>query len=231
MRWSKFWNIGNEDEAMNIWSNGPVIQLPRHCGNRSQTLPVQQKFFKNIKNVTNSRQHAVLWEVKIYSKSPPTNPIPWNDLEKCLKIECLMKDMHKEYSYMFRPYQHFWYPTPLTLYQVLAELKSTRHWLTALQLTIESMPATCTHTHTRPFSPPYYYESSSSESLVLTQQTPFPIYMNSDHYSARLLSHSGRWRNFWWTHGNHRTPPKFSKPIQNDTTFVAHYSATSTRGW
>jgi hypothetical protein len=51
------------------------------------------------------------------------NPIPWNDLEECLKIERLMKDMHLEYSYMFRPFQHFRQPTPLTLYQVLAELK------------------------------------------------------------------------------------------------------------
>jgi hypothetical protein len=51
------------------------------------------------------------------------NPIPWNNLEECLKIECLMEDMHLEYSYMFHPFQHFRRPTPLTLYQVLAELK------------------------------------------------------------------------------------------------------------
>jgi hypothetical protein len=25
------------------------------------------------------------------------NPVPWNDLEKCLKIEHLMEDMHQEY--------------------------------------------------------------------------------------------------------------------------------------
>jgi hypothetical protein len=55
------------------------------------------------------------------------NPIPCNNLKECLKIECLMEDMHKEYSYMFQPYQHFRRPTPLTLYQVLAKLKSTRH--------------------------------------------------------------------------------------------------------
>jgi hypothetical protein len=29
------------------------------------------------------------------------NPVPWNDLEECLKIECLMEDMHQEYAYMF----------------------------------------------------------------------------------------------------------------------------------
>jgi hypothetical protein len=39
------------------------------------------------------------------SKSTPNlcqqNPVPWNDLEECLKIERLMEDMHQEYAYMF----------------------------------------------------------------------------------------------------------------------------------
>jgi hypothetical protein len=33
--------------------------------------------------------------------------------------------MHQEYAYMFRPYQHFRRPTPLSLHQVLAELRLT----------------------------------------------------------------------------------------------------------
>jgi hypothetical protein len=39
------------------------------------------------------------------SKSSPNlcqqNPVPWNNLEECLKIEHLMEDMHQEYAYMF----------------------------------------------------------------------------------------------------------------------------------
>jgi hypothetical protein len=39
------------------------------------------------------------------SKSTPNlrqqNPVPWNDLEECLKIKPLMEDMHQEYAYMF----------------------------------------------------------------------------------------------------------------------------------
>jgi hypothetical protein len=39
------------------------------------------------------------------SKSTPNlrrqNPVPWNGLEECLKIERLMEDMHQEYAYMF----------------------------------------------------------------------------------------------------------------------------------
>jgi hypothetical protein len=39
------------------------------------------------------------------SKSTPNlhqqNPVPWNDLEECLKIEHLIEDMHQEYAYMF----------------------------------------------------------------------------------------------------------------------------------
>jgi hypothetical protein len=54
------------------------------------------------------------------------NPVPWNDFEECLKIECLIEDMHQEYTYMFRPYQHFWRPTSLLLHQVLAELRSNK---------------------------------------------------------------------------------------------------------
>jgi hypothetical protein len=38
-------------------------------------------------------------------------------------MERLMEDMHLEYSYMFRPFQHFQRPIPLTLYQVQAKLK------------------------------------------------------------------------------------------------------------
>jgi hypothetical protein len=64
------------------------------------------------------------------SKSTPNlrqqNPVPWNNLEECLKIEHLMEDMHQEYAYMFRPYQHFQCPTPLSLYQILAELRSNK---------------------------------------------------------------------------------------------------------
>jgi hypothetical protein len=64
------------------------------------------------------------------SKSTPNlcrqNPVPWNDLEECLKIERLMEDMHQEYAYMFRPYQHFRRPTPLSLHQVLAELRQNK---------------------------------------------------------------------------------------------------------
>jgi hypothetical protein len=36
------------------------------------------------------------------------------------------------------------------------------------------MPRTRTRIRARPVSPPYYYDSSSSESSVLAQQTPFP---------------------------------------------------------
>jgi hypothetical protein len=38
------------------------------------------------------------------SKSTPNlrqqNPVPWNDLEECLKIERFMEDMHQEYAYI-----------------------------------------------------------------------------------------------------------------------------------
>jgi hypothetical protein len=64
------------------------------------------------------------------SKSTPNlrrqNPVPWNDLKECLKIERLMEDMHQKYAYMFRPYQHFRRPTPLLLHQVLAELRQNK---------------------------------------------------------------------------------------------------------
>jgi hypothetical protein len=36
------------------------------------------------------------------------------------------------------------------------------------------MPCTRTQTRARPHSPPYHYESSSSESSVQNRQTPFP---------------------------------------------------------
>jgi hypothetical protein len=36
------------------------------------------------------------------------------------------------------------------------------------------MPASRTRTRARPHSPPYYYESSSSESSVQNRRTPFP---------------------------------------------------------
>jgi hypothetical protein len=29
------------------------------------------------------------------------NPVPWNNLKECLKMERLIKDMHQEYAYMF----------------------------------------------------------------------------------------------------------------------------------
>jgi hypothetical protein len=84
------------------------------------------------------------------------NPVPWNDFEECLKIERLMEDMHQEYAYMFRPYQHFRCPTPLSLHQVLAELRLNKY---------TSMPATQTRAQ-RPYVP-YAYSSSSSESSIL----------------------------------------------------------------
>jgi hypothetical protein len=36
------------------------------------------------------------------SKSTPNlgRPVPWNDLEECLRIEHLMEDMHQEYAYV-----------------------------------------------------------------------------------------------------------------------------------
>jgi hypothetical protein len=51
--------------------------------------------------------------------------VPWDVLEECLKLEGLIEDMRLEYIYMMRPYQHFRRPTPLTLYEVLADLKVT----------------------------------------------------------------------------------------------------------
>ena len=51
---------------------------------------------------------------------------PHDVLEKCLKLECLIADMKHEYIYMLRPYQHFWHPTPISLHEILAELRETK---------------------------------------------------------------------------------------------------------
>lgn len=63
------------------------------------------------------------------SKSTPNlhqNPVPWNVFEEVLKIENLIENMQWEYVYMHRPYQHFRRPTPLSLYEILEQLKSTK---------------------------------------------------------------------------------------------------------
>src|ERR1700678_1515579 len=55
---------------MNIWSNGPDIRSPRHCGNPSQVSQMQRRFSKNTKNATNSEPHAFILKIKIYPQSP-----------------------------------------------------------------------------------------------------------------------------------------------------------------
>jgi hypothetical protein len=69
------------------WSNGQSSRIPRTLSTLNH-MP----FFGKLKSTSNLRQQ---------------NPVPWNDLEECLKIERLMEDMHQEYAYMFQPYQHF----------------------------------------------------------------------------------------------------------------------------
>jgi hypothetical protein len=81
MKWNKSWNTGNVDKAMNIWSNGSAIQLPKHHGSPNQTLLVQLTFFRNTKNSTSCKPHAILCKIEVYSKSLPTKPCtleqPW----------------------------------------------------------------------------------------------------------------------------------------------------------
>jgi hypothetical protein len=81
MKWNKFWNTGNVDEATNIWSNAAAIQLPKHRGSPNQTLLVQLIFFENTKNSISCKPHAILWKIEVYSKSPLTKPCtlerPW----------------------------------------------------------------------------------------------------------------------------------------------------------
>jgi hypothetical protein len=69
------------------WSNGHSSRIPR----TPSTLD-HMPFFGQLKSTPNLCRQ---------------NPVPWNDLEECLKIERLMEDMHQKYAYMFRPYQHF----------------------------------------------------------------------------------------------------------------------------
>jgi hypothetical protein len=63
------------------WSNGHSSRIPR-TPSTSNHMP----FFGKLKSTPNLRQQ---------------NPVLWNDLEECLKIELLMEDMHQEYAYMF----------------------------------------------------------------------------------------------------------------------------------
>jgi hypothetical protein len=128
--WVRLWILNQMGWLFDYWSIvGTQVKsywCNRNSSGISRTSPTlnHMPFFGKLKSTPNLCRQ---------------NPIPWNNLEECLNIECLMEDMHKKYSYMFWPYQHFWHPTPLTLYQVLAELKlkSTRHWLAALQLTLK----------------------------------------------------------------------------------------------
>jgi hypothetical protein len=136
--------------------------------------------------------------------------IPWNDLEECLKIEHLMEDMHQEYSYMFWPYQHFQHPTPLTLYQVLAKLKSTKHWLAALQLTVRYA---CYLYSCSTFLSPLLLWILLIWKLCSCSTNPFPVYSNSNPYFPRLLSHCRKQRDLWQTNGNNWTSLKSSKLI------------------
>ena len=47
-------------------------------------------------------------------------------LEECLELERLIEDMKHEYIYMLRPYQHFRRPTPISLHEILAELRTNK---------------------------------------------------------------------------------------------------------
>jgi hypothetical protein len=69
------------------WCNGHSSRIPRTPSTLDHML-----FFRKLKFTSNLYQQ---------------NPVPWNNLEECLKIECLMEDMHQEYAYMFQPHQHF----------------------------------------------------------------------------------------------------------------------------
>jgi hypothetical protein len=62
-------------------SNGHSSRIPR----TPSTLD-HMPFFGELKSTPNLCQQ---------------NPVPWNDLEKCLKMERPMEDMHQEYAYMF----------------------------------------------------------------------------------------------------------------------------------
>jgi Chromo (CHRromatin Organisation MOdifier) domain len=81
---------------------------------------------------SNPRTPSTLDYMLFFEKSKSTsnlcqqNHVRWNDLEECLKIECLIKDMHQKYTYMFQPYQYFSRPTPLSPHQVLAEIRSKK---------------------------------------------------------------------------------------------------------
>ena len=47
-------------------------------------------------------------------------------LEECLELESLIEDMKREYIYMLQPYQHFQHPTPISLHEILAELREIK---------------------------------------------------------------------------------------------------------
>jgi hypothetical protein len=112
--WTRLWIFGQMGRLPNYQSIVGAQIKPYWCNWHSSRIPRtppavnHMPFFGKSKSTPNLH-----WQ----------NPVPWNDLEECLKIESLMEDMHQEYAYMFRPYQHFWCPTPLSLYQVLAELR------------------------------------------------------------------------------------------------------------
>jgi hypothetical protein len=63
------------------WSDGHSSRIPRTPSTLDYML-----FFGKTKSTPNLCRQ---------------NPVPWNYLEKCLKIECLIEDMHQEYAYMF----------------------------------------------------------------------------------------------------------------------------------
>jgi hypothetical protein len=63
------------------WGDAHSSRIPRTLSTLDHML-----FFGKLKSTLNLCQQ---------------NPVPWNDLEEHLKIECLMEDMHQKYTYMF----------------------------------------------------------------------------------------------------------------------------------
>jgi hypothetical protein len=69
---------GRGYECLVRWVGYPITKA---SGSPNQTLLVQLIFFKNTKNSTSCKPHAILWKIEVYSKSPPTKPCtleqPW----------------------------------------------------------------------------------------------------------------------------------------------------------
>jgi hypothetical protein len=124
---------------------------------------VQWTFFKNTKNSITFRPHAVLWKIKIHSKSLPTKPYTLEQPQGMSEN----RTPHGRHASRICIYVST-IPILLTPHSSLTLPTTSR----AQTQQITSMPAT--RTHAQRSSVPYAYSSSSSESSVLNQCTPSP---------------------------------------------------------